>query len=127
MFTERLEKVEKASNASNEDGAEPDEDEEAEEDSSRSIPDLDELFYIGQYLTAIVEEVRTSGARGSLDFSRSRDETTKGAKRVELSIAPEKVNAGVAKRDLVPGFVSVFSLYICRRHKISYGSSRFVD
>lgn len=64
------------------------------------------MFHIGQYLTAIVEEVRPSGARGSLDFSRSRDETTKGAKRVELSIAPEKVNAGVAKRDLVPGFVS---------------------
>lgn len=110
LFTERLEKIDNPSNHNDDDdeGEEvEDEDEENEEaNSSKDLPDLEEMFHIGQYLTAIVEEVRPSGARGSLSFSRSRDETTKGAKRVELSIAPEKVNAGAAKRDLVPGFVS---------------------
>ncbi|KAF8323027.1 hypothetical protein DL93DRAFT_2049827 [Clavulina sp. PMI_390] len=106
LFTERLEKVDGGgSDDGEEDNASEDvEMADGEAQASKDLPDLADMFYAGQFLTAIVEEVRPAGARGSLDFSKSRDETTKGAKRVELSIAPEKVNAGVAKRDLVPGF-----------------------
>lgn len=67
---------------------------------------MHDLFYIGQYLPAVVTEVRPAGAKGSIDLGKwSRDEAIKGSRRVELSIDPSKVNAGVGKADLNSGFV----------------------
>lgn len=116
LLTERLEKIdaEEADSTSNPDEGDDDEDNSAS--GSSRAPDLADMFTVGQYLTAVVEEVRPSGARGSIDFSKRRDETTKAAKRAELSIAPEKANVGVAKRDLVSGFVrncSFLPIFIC--------------
>jgi rRNA biogenesis protein RRP5 len=105
LLTERLEKADTEEADSNGNQEEDYDDEEKSASGSSDVPGLAEMFTVGQYLTAVVEEVRPSGARGSIDFSRSRDETTKAAKRAELSIAPQKANAGVTKRDLVPGFV----------------------
>ena len=119
LLTERLERVD-AEEADSTGNQEEDGDvEEKSASASSDVPDLADMFTVGQYLTAVVEEVRPSGARSSIDFSKARDEVTKAAKRAELSIDPEKVNAGVAKRDLVSGFVRrmlYFYIRLVNRH-----------
>lgn len=104
LLTDHLEKVD-AEEADSTGNQEEDDNGENNFGPSSDVPDLADMFAVGQYLTAVVEEVRPSGARSSIEFSKSRDETTMAAKRAELSIAPEKVNAGVSKRDLMSGFV----------------------
>jgi hypothetical protein len=112
LLTERLEKVDAEPADSTGDQEEDDDIEGKSASASSDVPDLADMFTVGQYLTAVVEEVHPSGARSSIDFSKARDEVIKAAKRVELSIDPEKVNAGVAKRDLVSGFVRRISISI---------------
>ncbi|KAF7306752.1 hypothetical protein MIND_00466900 [Mycena indigotica] len=81
------------------------EEEETEEDDldSRS-PELAEMFKIGQYIRAVVAAVHAPGSTDHTGMGRSRDETTKASRRVELSLLPERVNAGVSKADLTAGF-----------------------
>ncbi|KAG9084540.1 rRNA biogenesis protein rrp5, partial [Ceratobasidium sp. UAMH 11750] len=75
------------------------EDEEEDDD----IPSLTQLFSPGQYISCIVKQVRPPS--GSIDFgARPRDEGEKAARRVELSIRPGDVNAGVGIADIRVGF-----------------------
>ena len=73
------------------------------------IPELFEIFHPGQYVRSVVTAVHASGSTDTLGLGRARDDVHKASRRVELSLIPEKVNAGVVKSDLKPGFVS----YIC--------------
>ena len=101
QFTEYLERAEEEALVSESD---------EEEDTSPvkdPIPDLGELFRVGQYVRAVVSTVHTSGATDVSGIGRSRDDITKASKRVELSLLPERVNSGVQKSDLKPGFVCV--------------------
>lgn len=102
LFTERLERLQKVQEE--EDG---ENDASEDEDNSFSeIPDLQDLFQVGQFVSAVVTEIRAAGARGTTNLSRSRDESVKASRRVELTISPDKVNPGVTRLDLHNGFVS---------------------
>lgn len=81
-------------------------DENDEEDVKNGVPELLELFKVGQYVRAVVSAVHQPGASDSSGIGKARDEITKSSKRVELSLIPERVNAGVSKSDLKEGFVS---------------------
>lgn len=80
-------------------------DDDEEESSSSDVPDLIELFQPGQYVRAVVTAVHPPGATDVSGLRRARDEVQKASRRIELSLVPEKVNAGIKKTDLRPGFV----------------------
>lgn len=87
------------------------EDEELDDDNSESstqVPDLANLFCVGQYIRAVVISTRTPGTTDIAGLWRVRDDAIKASRRVELSLFPEKVNAGVRKADLKAGYVSLF-------------------
>ena len=81
-------------------------DEEGAESSKGRIPELFEIFRPGQYVRAIVTAVHAAGSTDVSGFGKTRDESLKASRRVELSLFPEKVNEGVAKADVKAGFVS---------------------
>lgn len=103
QFTEYLEHAEEEALAS-----ESDEEEEEETKPMKDpIPELGDLFKVGQYVRAVVSTVHAPGATDVSGIGRSRDDITKASKRVELSLLPELVNSGVQKSDLKSGFVRV--------------------
>ncbi|KAJ7042430.1 hypothetical protein C8F04DRAFT_77315 [Mycena alexandri] len=78
---------------------------EQDEDSSPSrVPDLSDIFQVGQYVRAVVTTVHAPGSTDMSGIGKSRDEVARASRRVELSLAPERVNAGVHKSDLKAGF-----------------------
>ncbi|KAH9486567.1 rRNA biogenesis protein rrp5 [Psilocybe cubensis] len=79
-------------------------DEEDEENLKNGIPELFELFRVGQYVRAVVSAVHQPGASDTSGIGKARDDATKASKRIELSLIPESVNAGVSKSDLKEGF-----------------------
>ncbi|KAJ7071209.1 hypothetical protein C8F01DRAFT_1109545 [Mycena amicta] len=79
-----------------------DEGDEEEEDSA--LPELADLFKPGQYVRAVVAAVHPPGSTENSAMARSRDPAAKASRRVELSLLPERVNAGVNKSDLKTGF-----------------------
>jgi rRNA biogenesis protein RRP5 len=85
-------------------------DEEEAGPSRRSrIPELSEIFSVGQYVRSVVTAVHAAGSTDTFGLGRARDDTHKASRRVELSLSPEKVNMGIVKTDLKPGFVSVMN------------------
>lgn len=99
QFTEKLEKLEAGSDL------ERDEDELSDNEEDR-LPELAEMFHPGQFVRAVVSAVHPAGASDTSGIGRTRDEVSKASKRVELSLVPDRVNAGVQKSDLKEGFVS---------------------
>ena len=90
-------------------GADEDEESEDEHDtpkSTRGIPDLADIFSPGRYLRAVVTEVHAPGTTDNFGMGRPKDNSQRVSRRVELSVEPHRVNAGVAVKDLTPGFVS---------------------
>lgn len=86
--------------------------EDEEEDVLKSrVPDLFRIFHPGQYVRAVVTAVHLPGATDVAGLGRARDEVQKASRRVELSLIPEKVNAGVVKADLRAGFVCLLLLF----------------
>ncbi|KAF9244529.1 hypothetical protein BU15DRAFT_85908 [Melanogaster broomeanus] len=82
------------------------EDGESDDDKSNSpvqVPDLFELFRPGQYVRAVVMSIHAPGTSDTSGLGRVRDDAVKTSRRVELSLVPEKVNAGVQKGDLKHG------------------------
>ncbi|TFK77280.1 hypothetical protein BDN72DRAFT_784291 [Pluteus cervinus] len=80
-------------------------DEEDDEESSKShIPDLGELYQVGHFVRGIVTAVHPAGSTAASHLGKTRDEVVKASRRVELSLEPDKVNAGVQKADIKPGF-----------------------
>jgi rRNA biogenesis protein RRP5 len=76
-------------------------------DDEDDLPDLSELFCVGQYIRAVVTAVHAPGTTGAAETGKRRDDVVKPSRRVELSIVPGKINAGVHKSDLRSGFVSI--------------------
>jgi len=70
----------------------------------KRVPDLFDIFHPGQYVRAVVTAVHSPGSTDAIGIDRTRDETVKASRRVELSLSPDKVNDGVQKTDLRPGF-----------------------
>ncbi|KAG8219657.1 hypothetical protein J3R82DRAFT_612 [Butyriboletus roseoflavus] len=72
--------------------------------SSTQVPDLTNLFYVGQYVRAVVISAHAPGTTDVAGLGRVRDDAIKASRRVELSLFPEKVNTGVRKVDLRAGY-----------------------
>ena len=86
---------------------------EAEPDGEQKrVPDLFEIFNPGQYVRAVVTAVHAAGSTNVTGIGRTRDETVKASRRVELSLSPDKVNDGVRKGDLRQGFVRAISTFL---------------
>lgn len=87
----------------------PSEDGDTGEDGypTRRVPELSEIFRVGQYVRAVVSAVHAPGTTDPTGLSRARDEIQKASRRVELSLIPDKVNEGVSKSDLRNGFVRI--------------------
>jgi rRNA biogenesis protein RRP5 len=105
QFTELLERMESQDFETNleEDGGE-------EEDIKLQVPELSDMFKVGQYVRAIVSGVHPPGASDTSGIGRSRDEASRASKRVELCLIPERVNFGVQKSDLKSGFARIIFL-----------------
>jgi rRNA biogenesis protein RRP5 len=80
--------------------------------NQKRVPDLFEIFHPGQYVRAVVTMVHAAGSTDMTGIGRTRDETVKASRRVELSLSPDRVNDGVQKSDLRPGFVRVMSTFL---------------
>ncbi|KZT05820.1 U3 snoRNP-associated protein Rrp5 [Laetiporus sulphureus 93-53] len=79
--------------------------EDGEEGSSKPrVPELSQIFHPGQYVRTIVSMIHPAGTTNTRGLGRDHDQVQKASRRVELSLVPEKVNAGVLKTDLRPGF-----------------------
>ncbi|KAF9040398.1 nucleic acid-binding protein [Hymenopellis radicata] len=83
--------------------AEDDEEDDTSIDNS-GVPDLFEIFHEGQYVRAIVTGVHAAGITDVTGIGRSRDESVRASKRIELSLDPQKVNADIKKSDIVQDF-----------------------
>ena len=107
QFTQSLERMDA------EDSPSEDEQNDEDEKMGASLPELTDMFSVGQYVRAVVSAVHPPGASDGSGISRSGDENSKASKRIELSLVPERVNAGVQQSDLKSGFVSkvVFVLW----------------
>lgn len=100
QFTERLERLDDAQELrSNGEAIEED------EIPLPHIPELTDIFDVGQYVRTVVSAVHPPGTTDVSCVGKSRDENAKASKRVELSLIPERVNTGVSKSDLKQGFV----------------------
>ncbi|KAF7320265.1 hypothetical protein MKEN_00811100 [Mycena kentingensis (nom. inval.)] len=86
-------------------GEEGEHDEDDDSSSASSpLPELADIFRPGQYVRAVVDAVHAAGSTDNTGLGRARDAAAKASRRVELSLLPERVNAGVSKNDLKPGF-----------------------
>lgn len=112
QLTARLEALEQESEKSNSEAGED------EDDQKPPIPELFELFQPGQYVRTVVTAVHAPGATtDTVGLSRrARDEVEKASRRVELSLAPEQVNADVTKSDVKAGFVLSTSVQSIEDH-----------
>ncbi|KAJ8702367.1 rRNA biogenesis protein rrp5 [Pleurotus ostreatus] len=94
---------------------EDDEDEENGSPSSR-VPDLADIFTVGEYVRAVVTAVHASGVGDVSVIGKSRDDVVRTSRRVELTLVPERVNQGVQKGDLKPGFTITASVQSIEDH-----------
>jgi rRNA biogenesis protein RRP5 len=109
QFTELLERMESQEIETNLEG---DDEEEEDKQSKPQVPELSDIFKVGQYVRAVVSAVHAPGASDTSGVGRSRDDTSRASKRVELCLIPERVNSGVQKSDLKAGFARIFFLYV---------------
>lgn len=103
QFTELLERMESQEFETNLE----EDDEEEERQSKLQVPELSEMFKVGQYVRAVVSAVHPPGASDTSGIGRSRDDASRASKRVELCLIPERVNFGVQKSDLKSGFARI--------------------
>ncbi|KAG6862187.1 hypothetical protein C0995_004269 [Termitomyces sp. Mi166 len=94
--------LEGAEESTEESSEEEDEDERL---SKPRVPDLSDFFHEGQYVRGVVTAVYAHGSTDVSVIAKSRDEIVKSSRRVELSLLPERINAGIQKVDLKTGFV----------------------
>ncbi|EEB93793.1 hypothetical protein MPER_07509 [Moniliophthora perniciosa FA553] len=96
---------------------EDDSDSENGGNSDSGVPELSEIFSLGQYVRTAVTALHAAGTTGDVSgISKSRDETARASRRVELSLVPERVNAGVQKSDLKAGFTLTASVKSVEDH-----------
>lgn len=107
QFTEFLESMESQDFETN---LEEDGEEEEDRQPKLRVPELSDMFKVGQYVRAVVSAVHPHGASDTSGIGRSRDEASKASKRVELCLIPGRVNFGVLKLDLKSGFARIIFL-----------------
>lgn len=76
-----------------------------DDETASTIPELTEIFHVGQYVRVVVVTVHASSSTAASGLNKSRNELARISGRVELTLFPERVNAGVVKSDLKKNFV----------------------
>lgn len=104
-YTARLESMETSDNEDDE-----------EKDASSLLPELGQIFKVGQYIRTVVSASNAPGTSDPSGLSRSRDELARSCRRVELSLLPNRVNEGVQKGDLKAGFTLTGSVKSVEDH-----------
>ncbi|EPQ29181.1 uncharacterized protein PFL1_03468 [Pseudozyma flocculosa PF-1] len=106
QFTERLQRAAEAEDSGDDEDDEDGDEEMADDNARRSakaIPELRDLFHVGQWLRASVINVHSAGVTKGMGTGREGGEYERESRRVELSIAPHLVNEGVSVTDLSVG------------------------
>lgn len=107
QYTAALEKLDQSDEES----------EAGEEEEESQVPSLADIFAVGQYVRAVVTAVNVAGTTSEHSgLSRSRDDTVRASRRVELSLTPEKLNEGVQEADLKQGFTITGSVKAVEDH-----------
>ncbi|KAG5647561.1 hypothetical protein DXG03_008914 [Asterophora parasitica] len=81
-----------------------DDDEDEERIPKSRVPELSEIFREGQFVRGVVTAVHAHGSTDTSVLPKSRDDVVRSSRRVELSLSPERINAGVQLSDLKTGF-----------------------
>lgn len=106
QLTERIEKLPEEGDS--EDEEDESEDEESPEAAAKRIPELQDIFRVGQYVHTIVTTVHAAGATASnTDLVKPKNEADRGSRRIVLSTVPKEINGELSGKDLVAGYVSV--------------------
>ncbi|EIM20729.1 hypothetical protein E3Q22_03362 [Wallemia mellicola] len=95
-FTQRLDS---AMNDDSDDGKS------VSDDGNEDLPELDELFQVGQWLRATVLHVHKDSNTGRV--KKEGEEIIKASRKLELSIDPRSVNDGLTQKDLEKDFTIV--------------------
>ncbi|KAH8119935.1 hypothetical protein DFH11DRAFT_1557375 [Phellopilus nigrolimitatus] len=103
-ISSHLTSVLEAADADDSEDEEPDSEDRDESKSEHGPSDLTELFCPGQYVRAVVSAVKPPGTTEGRTSTYLKDEVEKASRRVELSLNPELINAGLVKTDLKKGF-----------------------
>ncbi|KAI3625962.1 hypothetical protein CBS9595_001323 [Malassezia furfur] len=81
------------------------EDEADAPEHDQSPPELRDIYDVGQWVMASVESVTAPNAKRQWGMGREGGEYERESQRVQLSMEPSKVNAGVHVGDLSSGFL----------------------
>jgi rRNA biogenesis protein RRP5 len=100
VLTERLDAAANASDSESE--AESSDDEDEEMKTAGDVPELRDLYKVGDWVRASVVSVKNAGNKG---LGREGQEYVREAGRVELSLDPALLNEGIESADLIPGAV----------------------
>ncbi|KAJ4002507.1 hypothetical protein F5050DRAFT_1802449 [Lentinula boryana] len=112
QFTTLLESMD----VDEDDDVEDSEGEDKESEPRLKVPELSDLFQTGQYVRAAVTTLHVPGSTDMTGLGKSRDETIRASRRVELSLNPERVNAGMQKSDLKAGYTLSVSVKSVEDH-----------
>ena len=106
QLTERIEKLPEEGDS--EDSEDESEDQaESPEAAAKRIPELQDIFRVGQYVRTIVCAVHAAGTTASnTNLVKPKNETDRGSRRIVLSTVPKEMNGGLSEKDLVAGYVS---------------------
>jgi rRNA biogenesis protein RRP5 len=111
IFTSRLEGA-----AESDDEGSDDDDESSEGEGSNTsqkvtsnVPDLKELYPVGQWVVASVVSIHSSTSKQT-DRGREGGEYEHESRKVEMTLEPSSVNEGIAISDLSPGFLLPMTL-----------------
>ena len=135
ISSEYTARLEEEGDDSSEEESDEDSDEEDKEKEPKSVglPALNELYAVGQWVSAIVVSSGSTDSKAKIG-GRTGDENVRAAQRIELSTEPEKVNEGIAKGDLRAGFVRYTSsttrfvlTYVRRRSPLLFNRSKITD
>ncbi|KAF6766586.1 hypothetical protein DFP72DRAFT_867062 [Ephemerocybe angulata] len=69
-----------------------DNEDDEEKDASSLLPELGQIFKVGQYIRTVISASNAPGTSDPSGLSRSRDELARSCRRVELSLLPNRVN-----------------------------------
>ena len=120
QLTERIEKL--PDEGGSEDEQDESEEEESPEVAAKRVPELQDIFRVGQYVQTIVTTVHAAGTTApNTDLGKPRNETDRGSRRIVLSTAPKEVNKEISGKNLVAGYVGAVRFHFSISLKVFPG------
>jgi len=121
QLTERIEKLPEEGDSEDEEDESEDE-ADSPEAAAKRIPELQDIFRVGQYVKTIVTIVHAAGATSSnTNLVKPKNEADRGSRRIVLSTVPRETNGGLSGKDLVAGYVSAAIACPSKALKVSTG------